>query len=129
MNVGYLASTWATQHVFCEQNGKKSSKSEKKDKKISLFQQTGQLLDQSTARRLPSVESNFTAHLQKVQPPWPCEISTALSVMSEQVWIKSDTNLTGVHCAAIATDGSYAGLADLERAFLDLSEWERHRCY
>lgn len=33
MNVGYLASTWATQHVFCEQNGKKSSKSDKKDKK------------------------------------------------------------------------------------------------
>ncbi|XP_054463057.1 chromobox protein homolog 1a [Anoplopoma fimbria] len=36
---------------------------------------------------------------------------------SEQVGIKSDTNLTGMHCAAVAGDRFCAGLAYLERTY------------
>ena len=37
--------------------------------------------------------------------------------MSEKVGIKSDTNLTGMHCAVVAGDRFCAGLAQLERAY------------
>ena len=65
-----------------------------------------------------AVESNCGTWLWKLRPHWSPEVIFAyVHMMSEQVGITSDTNLTGMHCVSIGVDRFCAGLVHLERTY------------
>ena len=73
---------------------------------------------------LQSVESNCGAWLWKLWPPRSREVIVAhVCITSEQVGIKSDTNLTSMHCAAIAADRFCADLTNLKRPYCFTVSW------